>query len=241
VKNSYYLCLWAMCAVGGTLASGEAPGAPAGNVVCIHLYNIASAPPKTAAQAMWRVTRILATAGIVMTWEQQPADSPEAHVIDLTDTTSSSVRSATRPCLVVAIVPDVSAGAYHGALGFAVPFARSGIDVEAVYRRIVSEAKTAGIEAQVVLAYVIAHEIGHVLLQSSQHAAVGIMRAHYNAEDWRLAAFGILAFLPGEAKQMRRGLWRFKGHEERSTDRPGTCGLLSAGNPCAGSKHNAVF
>jgi hypothetical protein len=176
-----------------------------------------------------------------MTWEQPPADSTEAHVIDLTDSTRSSVRPANRPCLVVAIVPDVPAGAYHGALGFAVPFARSGVDVEAVYRRIVSEAKTAGVEAEVVLAYVIAHEIGHVLLQSSQHARAGIMRAHCDAEAWRLAAFGMLAFLPGEAKQMRGGLWRFKGHEERSTDRPGTCALLLPGNPCAGSKSNAVF
>ncbi len=36
------------------------------------------------------------------------------------------------------------------------------------------------------------------------------MRAHWDAENWRLASFDMIAFLPEQASQMRQGLCRFK-------------------------------
>ena len=60
------------------------------------------------------------------------------------------------------------------------------------------------------LAYTIAHEIGHVLLRSSLHAPFGIMQAHPGAESWRLASVGVIAFMPEQAKQMRQEVRRLK-------------------------------
>jgi hypothetical protein len=180
--------------------------------------------------------------GIATTWEQPPADSLEAHVMDLSDAAGSSLRSGDRSCLVVRIAPDVPPGAYQDALGFGVPFARYGIDVEAVYRRIESQAESAGVAAEVVLAYVVAHEIGHVLLRSSQHASTGIMRAHCcDKENWRLVSVGMVAFSPDEAKQMRAGLWRFKAREQKPAPTQESCPLWAAANSCAMSKRLSAF
>ena len=158
-----------------------------------------------------QVTRMFATAGIATSWEgSPPVDPAEAYQLDPNDSVKNLPRSADRTCVVVRIVPDVPAGAYQGALGFALPFARSGIDVEAIYRRIELNANKAGVTVEVVLAYVIAHEIGHVLLQSSKHSPAGIMRQYCDREGFRLASLGLAAFLPDDSKQMRQGMRRFE-------------------------------
>lgn len=112
------------------------------------------------------------------------------------------------------IVPDLPTGAYRGALGFALSLARFGIDVEVVYRRIELQAENDGVRTEVVLAYAIAHEIGHVLLRSSTHSSAGIMQARPNEESWRLASLGLMEFLTDEAAQMRKGLRQLTGEEE---------------------------
>lgn len=155
MNNSYRIRLFAvMCAVVGSApAIGRTKEVVAPNILCVHLYNPAAVAPETVEHAMSRVTRIFGTAGIATIWEQPPADSLEAHVLDLNVSADSSVRSDNRSCLVVRIAPDVPPGAYQGALGFALPFARSGIDVEAIYRRVQLQAKSAGVGAELILAY----------------------------------------------------------------------------------------
>jgi len=50
---------------------------------------------------------------------------------------------------------------------------------------------------------VIAHEIGHVLLQRKGHSPEGLMRAVLNDGDWERAALGILLFAPDDAAIVR--------------------------------------
>jgi hypothetical protein len=50
---------------------------------------------------------------------------------------------------------------------------------------------------------VIAHEIGHVLLQRMGHSPEGLMRAVLNAGDWERAAMGLLLFAPDDAAIVR--------------------------------------
>ena len=69
------------------------------------------------------------------------------------------------------------------------------------------------------LAYTIAHEIGHVLLRSSLHARFGIMQAHRGAQDWRAALFGRMAFLPEQAEQMRHELRMARNEELQALTR----------------------
>lgn len=56
--------------------------------------------------------------------------------------------------------------------------------------------------APVVFAYVLLHEIGHLLLPEG-HARVGIMQPRLSLDDWHLAARGALRFLPDEGVYIR--------------------------------------
>jgi hypothetical protein len=53
------------------------------------------------------------------------------------------------------------------------------------------------------LADVMAHEIGHLLLGSTSHSASGIMCAHWNYEELRNAAEGTMSFIPAQSRIMR--------------------------------------
>src|ERR1700719_4340658 len=53
------------------------------------------------------------------------------------------------------------------------------------------------------LGYVIAHELGHMLLGPNAHAIVGIMRGTLRPEDWEKAAQGTLGFTPSQNQQIR--------------------------------------
>jgi hypothetical protein len=57
-----------------------------------------------------------------------------------------------------------------------------------------------------VLAYAIAHEMGHVLLPRPAHNADGIMRAEWNGDDLRHIASDALRFTPAQATQMKSTL-----------------------------------
>jgi hypothetical protein len=53
------------------------------------------------------------------------------------------------------------------------------------------------------LADVMAHEIGHLLLGSTSHSASGIMCAHWNYEELRNVSEGAMAFVPAQSRIMR--------------------------------------
>jgi hypothetical protein len=53
------------------------------------------------------------------------------------------------------------------------------------------------------LADVMAHEVGHLLLGSNSHSVTGIMCAHWNSEQLIDIAEGAMNFVPAQAKMMR--------------------------------------
>jgi hypothetical protein len=64
------------------------------------------------------------------------------------------------------------------------------------------------------LADVMAHEIGHLLLGSESHSASGIMCAHWNYEELRYVAEGVMSFIPAQSKIMQDRL-RIRQSEQR--------------------------
>jgi len=54
-----------------------------------------------------------------------------------------------------------------------------------------------------ILGYVIAHEIGHLLLNQKDHSSLGIMRASWNRQDLEHAARGVLSFTKLEAHSIQ--------------------------------------
>jgi hypothetical protein len=61
-------------------------------------------------------------------------------------------------------------------------------------------------EASTLLACVIAHELGHLLLGAHGHSLHGVMRDRWDVEQTRLALMSELDFLPEEGRLMRSAL-----------------------------------
>jgi hypothetical protein len=64
-------------------------------------------------------------------------------------------------------------------------------------------AKPNGIRPSAVLASVIAHEIGHLLLGAGSHSLNGIMSAHWRPDELHAIGRGNLVFAPGESDRIR--------------------------------------
>lgn len=54
-----------------------------------------------------------------------------------------------------------------------------------------------------ILASVMAHEMGHLLLGSNAHTISGIMQAHWGPSELRRISMGSLLFLPEQGQRMR--------------------------------------
>jgi hypothetical protein len=70
----------------------------------------------------------------------------------------------------------------------------------------VSRRKPTPHDASTLLACVIAHELGHLLLGAHGHSVHGIMRDRWDLEQTRVALMSELQFMPEEGKLMRRAL-----------------------------------
>jgi hypothetical protein len=152
--------------------------------------------------------RIFNTAGIKLDWERPSVESSEDCGLD----ESSPAASRTHPerqYIVIRILPTTAPTVFPGALGFALPFARSGAHVEVFYDRIAATAGAWALTPYLVLGCTIAHEIAHVLLRSSDHSGVGLMKEGWNRATWRLASEGLLAFFPEQKSRMRQRVLRF--------------------------------
>jgi hypothetical protein len=64
-----------------------------------------------------------------------------------------------------------------------------------------------------ILGLAAAHEIGHLLMGSSDHSPSGIMRAGWDVEDIRRAAQGDLQFTNDQVKKLRAGLFERMTHQ----------------------------
>jgi hypothetical protein len=144
---------------------------------------------------------------------QPAADLPEAHFFDLSGS-NQLLATGQQSYLVVRLVKDLPANQYPNAVGFAIPFARIGVNVEIFYNRVKHQAIAGGVDADALLAYTLTHEIGHVLLRSLEHTIAGIMRARWDHDSIRRAGLERMAFLPEQARQMRETVERFNLQEQ---------------------------
>ena len=60
-----------------------------------------------------------------------------------------------------------------------------------------------GLSSEAILGFVIAHELGHLLLGSNSHATAGIMRANWRKPEISAAGKGLLGFSETQAETMR--------------------------------------
>jgi hypothetical protein len=198
-----------MCAAGAALAVslvGSPKGAEASpdSTLVVHVEDHARLPEEDLQTVKREVDDIFRSAGIIMSWAR-PLHRP---VGDL-------------PCdgrrhLAVAFINILTP--LHGTaaadtadvLGRAAPaVARAWVFVN----RVNEAARNRPVDVNLVLARVLAHEIGHILLQTMTHGDIGIMRP-----SLQLSHLGLFRFTTNEAKVIRSNLVR-----THARDLPGKC------------------
>jgi hypothetical protein len=98
------------------------------------------------------------------------------------------------------VLPEHSRnGIANDAVGFAIPPVLASI----YYEHAIRLADDTGHGVSTLIAYVIAHELGHLLLSPSGHSEIGIMRAHWGPKELRLVVCGWLHFTPAQSRLIR--------------------------------------
>jgi hypothetical protein len=91
-------------------------------------------------------------------------------------------------------------------LGTAQPLAREGLNVRVFDDRIQDTAMRENRTHAAVLAHVIAHEIGHVLLRANAHSRRGLMSALWTDYEYGIIDRGLMFFTADQSKAMRMAL-----------------------------------
>jgi hypothetical protein len=129
----------------------------------------------------------------------------------LIDEPAASVSApGTAPLVVRMILPLSESGVPRAGpdtvLGSATPLINAP-RVSVFYTHIQYVAEQRHLQPDVLFGYVLAHEIGHLLLGPHAHSASGLMRAHWDRDDMAYGvAQGSFTFSADEADRIRRVL-----------------------------------
>lgn len=173
---------------------------------CVHVYDSAAVSPGTLASAVKLGGSVLAAAGIPTEWQTNAA----ARAVDSKTRRPSVYAPGTldrHSCLILSIVRGASPDASAEALGFVMPDRLSSASITIFYDRI-ERIEMRGVSGSAslvqILGYAMVHEIGHVLLGSTQHSANGIMRGPWTQLEFERMAKGWLGFTTQQSAVMRQ-------------------------------------
>ncbi|SRR5579864_4027015 len=191
----------------GTHVFPNAPSSITVQAEClnIHLYNLAGVSPQALDHATQDAARVLATAGVDTVCWHVLADAPEAHTLHTSPppTWRKNPQADSRGYLVAVISPGVPVDYLPDSLGFALPDAEIGVNATIFYDRLERFKESGELDLSTLLGHAIAHEIGHVLLGTTEHSTTGIMKARWNKADFQVAGFRYMRFTPSQ----RAAIW----------------------------------
>ena len=172
------------CAVLLGLA-GQA-GAASRPSITVVAYDQAGVGADTLVRAKAETARIVAEAGVDVTWMDPAAVEP---------VNTFAIRLLIRPRAVGASgsVMGTALGDTHETGGSAFVF----------YDRVLRSAHERQQDVAGVLAYAMAHEMGHLLLPTLAHASSGIMRGSWDGDDLRHIANGSMQFTTAQQTAIR--------------------------------------
>ncbi|MBV8865419.1 MAG: hypothetical protein JO210_08485 [Acidobacteriaceae bacterium] len=164
-------------------------------------YDAAHIGQKTVHQAEGLGT-VLLTANIQSTWEAGEAQDLANLPLDFTAYAAKDCEANTPSLLRLQILPRAPAGLSPNALGFSLLRARSGVQVTIYADHVAKVSETGGPTFGRVLGYRMAHELGHMLLQSGTHAPAGLMKGIWSKPDWQRAAVSVIEFSPAQVQHI---------------------------------------
>jgi hypothetical protein len=151
----------------------------------VYMVNESIAPPALPNMAKGRTEKMLSVAGISIQWR----GGPPKGLLPVN-------------AVIIEMVERMPKDLYPGALAFAMPYDRTHIKV--FYDRVESAVHSNTVPA--LLAHVLAHEIAHVLQGISRHSNEGVMKAHWDANDYHVMQSKPLAFNQKDIDLIRLGL-----------------------------------
>jgi hypothetical protein len=146
-----------------------------GATLAIIVHNTAAVPDAALGAAQVEVVRILAAAGVTVAW---------------TDAADREARFTSQ--IIIRRQPGGGPGkGSPDAIGTTIgdDHRRGGVSF-VFFERVLRVAHSYHQPAELVLAYAIAHEIGHVLLPAPAHTDRGLMKAAWDADDFRRMTVG---------------------------------------------------
>ena len=161
----------------------------------VFVYNDARVPESVLQRAERQTFRIFGDAGVRIEWGSHRDDRDVEGI--------ESELENTAPTLTVRIVPhsrdlsdDVFGVAFVGADGV-------GQQADVFYDNVALLSKQSSRNSGEVLGYVMAHELGHLVLGSNSHAPIGLMRRRWDSGDLKKMSMGQLRFEARQTAQVR--------------------------------------
>lgn len=183
--GEYQVKILAVLSFAQILGAASAPSPPPtpapGVLVC--LERIAQASTRTTYLAQLETSKLLARAAVRAEW-----------IHGSTCQSSAAIR--------VHLTVQTPDNLLPGALAFCQPMA--GDDIRVLYDRVQALVSTA--HEPHLLAYILAHEIAHILEGTGRHSATGIMKAQWTPEDYADIASGKLTFTSEDIELVHGGV-----------------------------------
>lgn len=166
--------------------------------VVIWVYNYAGIPKDTMARAEREVQKIFGAAGVHFEWVDCPISAEEVKVRPVCQRLMSNLELGLTILATARGVTNEYVDKYFG-ISEVYNDGTFGHYAYVFADRVRYRAQLNQISEGQLLACVICHELGHVLLQSSRHSRSGIMRVTWDRDDLKYITWGQLAFTPEEA------------------------------------------
>ena len=182
----------AVVLAGGLAVSHQAVATADSPTMTVLVLNHAGIPREVLTEAQAVASRIYAAAGVTIVWTE-PASVPRpssAFRLTMTILPMASFSGRSRSAAVMGTAPGVN-GSAPAKLAYA------------FYDRVEEFARERGLDTATTVGYVMAHEIGHLLLGRHSHSRAGLMRAVWGQGEVLGMAAGVLAFNESEARVVR--------------------------------------
>jgi hypothetical protein len=174
----------------------------------LRVYDLAGMSTSNLTAALSQTALVFNAAGIDLVWQTGDASAPEAHLLD-----ESPVKEPGRLLPVVVVRITDGGGFPAEVLGHSLPFAQSGAHISIFCDHIRQFQARGNIAVPKLLGYALAHELGHVLMQSGKHTARGLMRFEWGAAEFQCIEQSALKFTKSEALEMRTALQEVGGEK----------------------------
>ena len=194
-RTAYRLGLIVVCAVVWTCSTALTSTAAPRTTLMVRVYQTARLPSMLQQRALAEAELVLRSALVDVQWRQCTSTSADR---------SEACSSPPAPLELVLVVSDVRrCGDTPTTLGKALIVPDTGGILATVYFSCVERfATSAGTDVAVLLGRVAAHELGHLMLNSSVHGHHGLMRPHWTLDEVRLNRAADWVFTAGDVAAM---------------------------------------